>query len=86
MEPSRALDSGSKSSEFRTTENVPDIDLKADKTDVATAVPNQETEEIFLVRATDIPTEGENVKRGETSELEPVAKEPIRVEDLSKEE
>ncbi|HGC8263934.1 TPA: endolytic transglycosylase MltG [Streptococcus agalactiae] len=86
MEPSRELDSGSKSSEFRTTENVPDIDLKADKTDVATAVPNQETEEIFLVRATDIPTEGENVKLGETSELEPVAKEPIRVEDLSKEE
>ena len=61
MEPSRELDSGSKSSEFRTTENVP-------------------------VRATDIPTEGENVKLGETSELEPVAKEPIRVEDLSKEE
>lgn len=30
MEPSRELDSGSKSSEFRTTENVPDIDLKAD--------------------------------------------------------
>lgn len=58
MEPSRELDSGSKSSEFRTTENVPDIDLKADK----------------------------NVKLGETSELEPVAKEPIRVEDLSKEE
>lgn len=86
MEPSRELDSGSKSSEFRTTENVPDIDLKADKTDVATAVPNQETEEIFLVRATDIPTEGENVKLGEISELEPVAKEPIRVEDLSKEE
>lgn len=47
MEPSRELDSGSKSSEFRTTENV---------------------------------------KLGETSELEPVAKEPIRVEDLSKEE
>ena len=86
MEPSRELDSGSKSSEFRTTENVPEIDLKADKTDVATAVPNQETEEIFLVRATDIPTEGENVKLGETSELEPVAKEPIRVEDLPKEE
>ncbi|MFR2742053.1 MAG: endolytic transglycosylase MltG [Streptococcus agalactiae] len=38
------------------------------------------------MRATDIPTEGENVKLGETSELEPVAKEPIRVEDLSKEE
>ncbi|HFH8750189.1 TPA: endolytic transglycosylase MltG [Streptococcus agalactiae] len=86
MEPSRELDSGSKSSEFRTTENVPEIDLKADKTDVATAVPNQETEEIFLVRATDIPTEGENVKLGETSELEPIAKEPIRVEDLPKEE
>lgn len=86
MEPSRELDSGSKSGEFRTTENVPEIDLKADKTDVATAVPNQETEEIFLVRATDIPTEGETVKLGETSELEPVAKEPIRVEDLPKEE
>ncbi|HFE2325482.1 TPA: endolytic transglycosylase MltG [Streptococcus agalactiae] len=54
MEPSRELDSGSKSSEFRTTENVPEIDLKADKTDVATAVPNQETEE-------DLPKEEEGI-------------------------